>query len=179
MRKVRRREFHENRIICRRGEHGDGMYFVISGKLKVFVGNKLVGMLGPGQHFGEIALLDKEGKRTATVRTAMDSELYLLLRRDFMDVLELHPKFKERLLSIHNMARTCFPRKLSTRQTVRSSQRFPTRGKVRLEHRLPQTSYPRCSMPSNVQISSVHKAPNILYMYGATTCVRRRGARNG
>ena len=72
---------------------------VNTGKLKVFVANKLVGMLGPGQHFGEIALLDKEGKRTATVRTAVDSELYLLLRRDFMDVLELHPKFKERLLS--------------------------------------------------------------------------------
>ena len=90
----RRREFHENRIICRQGEHGDGMYFVISGKLKVFVANKLVGMLGPGQHFGEIALLDNEGKRTATVRTAVDSEVYLLLRRDFMDVLELHPKFK-------------------------------------------------------------------------------------
>ena len=33
LRKVRRREFHENRIICRQGEHGDGMYFVISGKL--------------------------------------------------------------------------------------------------------------------------------------------------
>ena len=99
LRKVRRREFHENRIICRQGEHGDGMYFVISGQLKIFVGNKLVGMVGPGQHFGEVALLDKEGKRTATVRTAVDSELYLLLRRDFMDVLELHPKFKEQLLS--------------------------------------------------------------------------------
>ena len=97
LRKVRKREFRADRIVCRQGEEGDGMYFVTKGQLKVFVDQKLVAMLTENSFFGELALISSQGLRTATVRTFVDSELYLLLRRDFNDVLELHPRFMENI----------------------------------------------------------------------------------
>ena len=78
-----------------------GMYFVTKGQLKVFVDQKLVAMLTENSFFGELALISSQGLRTATVRTFVDSELYLLLRRDFNDVLELHPRFMETIKAQH------------------------------------------------------------------------------
>ena len=101
LRKVRKREFRADRIVCRQGEPGDGMYFVTKGQLKVFVEQKLVAMLKENSFFGEVALIDSKGLRTATVRTFVDSELYLLLRRDFNDVLELHPDFMQSIKTEH------------------------------------------------------------------------------
>ena len=88
-------------VVVRQGEPGDGMYFVTKGQLKVFVDQKLVAMLKENSFFGEVALIDSKGLRTATVRTFVDSELYLLLRRDFNDVLELHPDFMETIKAEH------------------------------------------------------------------------------
>jgi CRP-like cAMP-binding protein/Zn-dependent protease len=52
--------------IIREGEEGDSFYVVGSGKLDVFRDGELIGTLGPGSHFGEVALL-MDVPRTATV----------------------------------------------------------------------------------------------------------------
>jgi MFS family permease len=69
--------------IVRQGDPGDLFYLVKDGALEVYVDGRKVQTLGPGESFGEIALL-RDVPRTATVRAQSDAELYALERRDFL-----------------------------------------------------------------------------------------------
>lgn len=62
-------------IVIHQGGTGDDLYVICDGRAEVFVGDRAVGRLGPGDCFGEIAALGR-GQRTASVRA--ESELELL-----------------------------------------------------------------------------------------------------
>jgi CRP-like cAMP-binding protein len=66
--------------ICRIGEHGDTMYGIIEGKIRVHRGEAEIGLLGEGQYFGEMAIVDS-GPRAADC-TAVEPALLLRLHRD-------------------------------------------------------------------------------------------------
>ena len=53
-------------VIAREGERGIGLFLILDGQCKVTIGGKTKARLGPGDFFGEVALLDG-GPRTATV----------------------------------------------------------------------------------------------------------------
>ena len=57
--------------------------------MEVTVDGRSTGTLGPGEHFGEIALL-RDIPRTAGVRTRTDVELYALARDDFIAAVTGH-----------------------------------------------------------------------------------------
>lgn len=89
------RPWPANRPIVWIGEQGDDFYILKHGKAVVSCPDEsgkeiILTTLGAGQFFGEISLLDG-GPRTATVRTAVDSELLVLPRKDFLDFLLRHP----------------------------------------------------------------------------------------
>ena len=72
------------------GTAADAFFVVVSGTAEVLVEGDVRATLGPGDHFGEIALM-QGADRTATVRAAADLSLLALSPGDFRDVVEANP----------------------------------------------------------------------------------------
>ena len=68
------------------GERGDTFYVVVEGSLEVSSDGRLLRTIGPGDFFGEIALL-RDVPRTATVSAATDSVLLVIRRMDFLSAV--------------------------------------------------------------------------------------------
>jgi len=61
-------------------------------------GGRRIAMLGPGQYFGEMALLDR-GPRTATIVADTDMSLLVLGQREFAGLLDQIPSLSYKLLA--------------------------------------------------------------------------------
>jgi MFS family permease len=72
--------------VIRAGDTGDRFYVVRSGRLAVTAGTERAEDLGPGDGFGEIALL-RDVPRTATVTTESDSDLIAIDREPFLEAV--------------------------------------------------------------------------------------------
>ncbi|MBW2526763.1 MAG: cyclic nucleotide-binding domain-containing protein [Deltaproteobacteria bacterium] len=90
-------EYAEGEEIVREGEAGDELFVVLSGRLQVARGATSIGELGPGEPFGEMALI-RTASRSATVTAVEPSELLTLRRRDFFEVIRAEPEISVKLL---------------------------------------------------------------------------------
>ena len=86
---LRRVDVPAGEIVLRQGDVGDRFYVVGAGHAAVEVDGRPAPDLGPGDHFGEIALL-RDVPRTATVRALEPLELYALERDDFIGAVTGH-----------------------------------------------------------------------------------------
>jgi CRP-like cAMP-binding protein len=84
-------ERDQGEAIVVEGEPGDALFFVVSGKVAVEKGGRVVAELGEREVFGEMALLDP-GPRSATVRAASDVLLLSIAREDFDDIMRDRPE---------------------------------------------------------------------------------------
>ena len=72
-------------------------FVIVEGTVEVLKGDRRIATLGPGDVFGEIALLDP-GPRTATVKTVTDVLAVELSRSNFLEVVGNDPKLLLRML---------------------------------------------------------------------------------
>src|SRR3989338_221485 len=101
---TREREYPKNRVILFEDDPGDALYIVSTGQVKVVLigedGREVIlSVLGDGDFFGEMSLIDDE-PRSAHVIAMRDSPLLVLRRDDFQSQLEQHPKVALELLRV-------------------------------------------------------------------------------
>jgi serine/threonine protein phosphatase PrpC/CRP-like cAMP-binding protein len=80
------RSYDAGQRILGEGEEGDEMFIVLVGGARVHTGEAKLTVLGPGQHFGEMALIDN-APRSASVSSEGASKLMVMKRRDFFDIV--------------------------------------------------------------------------------------------
>jgi putative ABC transport system ATP-binding protein len=92
--------FIAQQVIIRQGDPGEKFYVIRDGHVDVVVedasGTRVVARLGPGDFFGEAALLTG-APRNATVVAIDEVELYSLGKAEFQEVLRLSASFEEEL----------------------------------------------------------------------------------
>lgn len=82
--------YMEGATIVKEGESGDSFFLVLSGQAKVLVRKRNVNRILPGDHFGEISLLDG-GPRSASVVTETPMTVASIGRKGFERLLQNDP----------------------------------------------------------------------------------------
>jgi CRP-like cAMP-binding protein len=91
------RTYAPGETIAEEGESGRTFVVIESGEVTVTVHGQEVGKLGPGDAFGEMALIDKAA-RSATVKADTEVHGYQLPVWSFRPVVESHPEMAWALL---------------------------------------------------------------------------------
>ncbi len=96
------RKYTKNSIVFLEEEIGAILFIILNGRVKVVRTDDngkevILSILGQGDFFGEMALLD-DLPRSATVVALDKSELFIIHRRDFLDLIERTPKVATALL---------------------------------------------------------------------------------
>jgi voltage-gated potassium channel len=87
---LRPRALPSRAIVTRKGQPGDCMFFIIAGEVEILIEPQSV-RLGPGEFFGEIALITG-GPRSATVMTTRETQLLVLDIADFRGLAASRPE---------------------------------------------------------------------------------------
>ena len=93
---ARRRRFERGEVVFHRDDPGDSLHLIVSGRFAVRVMTPLGDMVwiavrGPGEHFGEMALVEDEARRSATVSALADAETFAVRKLEFDRLRERHP----------------------------------------------------------------------------------------
>lgn len=88
---VQHRHLNPGAIIFEEGDPGNAVFIVTEGEAKITVKSPTqrditLALLGPGDAFGELSLLD-DSPRSATATTTAPTELLVVHRRDFLDLV--------------------------------------------------------------------------------------------
>jgi CRP/FNR family transcriptional regulator len=90
--------FHdEGHTIIHEGDHGAGFQLILDGEARVVRGGRTAARLGPGEFFGEMALID-EGPRTATVIASTPMTTLGIASWNFRPLVKGRPEMAWKLL---------------------------------------------------------------------------------
>jgi CRP-like cAMP-binding protein len=91
------RTFRAGAKVTTEGESGAGFFVIEDGEAKVTIGGDERRRLGPGDYFGEVALLN-ESARTATITAETDLRCYGMTSWEFRPLVESHSSIAWKLL---------------------------------------------------------------------------------
>ena len=84
-------QFPANYTIFKQGEEGRSLYIVVSGKVKVHIGDKKLAEVEQGKYFGEMAVFDTQ-PRSASATTLESCEFLELTQEQLYDAIEETPE---------------------------------------------------------------------------------------
>jgi CRP/FNR family cyclic AMP-dependent transcriptional regulator len=84
-------------VLCKEGQSGSEFFVILEGEAQITKNGAPIRTLGPGEFFGEIALLES-GPRTATVTATTPLRSFVLTRSDFTHLLDQQPTVERKVL---------------------------------------------------------------------------------
>lgn len=103
------RQYRAGEAVFRQGELGIGMYMIVHGSINITVEDAsavdeaskatFITRLSDGDFFGEIALVEQAGRRTATATAASESALLGFFKPDLAEVVERNPRLAVKILT--------------------------------------------------------------------------------
>lgn len=102
---ARRRTFEKGEVVFHRDDPAESLHLIVRGRFAARVSTQvgdsvLLDVLGPGQAFGELALLLPDERRSATVSALENGETRSVFRDDFTRLQRSHPGVKDVLLRL-------------------------------------------------------------------------------
>jgi CRP/FNR family transcriptional regulator, cyclic AMP receptor protein len=97
---ARRRRFARNEVVFHRGDPADTLHLILRGRFAARLDSEIgdtvtVSVHGPGDAFGELALLDLEQSRSTTVAALEPGETYAVHRDDFTRLRQQYPSVND------------------------------------------------------------------------------------
>lgn len=90
------RKYHDGQVIVREGEFGSEMFMILAGSVRVVKEREgletVLATLGPGEIFGEMALVEDGKARSATAIANGDVTLLVMDRAEFLEQVRRDPK---------------------------------------------------------------------------------------
>ena len=101
---ARRRRFTRNEVVFHRDDPGDSLHLINRGRFSIRVMTPLgdvatIAVRGPGESFGEMALIAAEPRRSATVTALEEAETFAVYRAEFEQLRDRHPQIDELLFA--------------------------------------------------------------------------------
>jgi CRP-like cAMP-binding protein len=93
---ARRRRFQRGEVVFHRDDPGDSLHLIVSGRFAVRVMTPLgemvwIAVRGPGENFGEMALVASDARRSATVSALEEAETFAVLKTEFDRLRQRYP----------------------------------------------------------------------------------------
>ena len=92
-------EVEEGKVLTREGDLGREFFVIVEGDVSVTQDGNEIRRLGPGDFFGEIALIYENARRTATVTASSPLRFFVLTRQSFRSLLEHQPEIEEKVMA--------------------------------------------------------------------------------
>jgi CRP-like cAMP-binding protein len=101
---ARRRRFQRGEVVFHRDDPGDSLHLIVSGHFAIRVMTPLGDMVwiavrGPGENFGEMALIEDDARRSATVSALDDAETFAVRKSEFDRLRERYPNIDRVLIA--------------------------------------------------------------------------------
>jgi CRP/FNR family transcriptional regulator, cyclic AMP receptor protein len=102
---ARRRSFARGEVVFHEDDPGDSLHLVTSGRFAVHVRTPVgetvtVRVRGPGESFGEMALVQADARRSATVAALEQAETFAIYKDDFENLRHRHPEMDRILIAL-------------------------------------------------------------------------------
>jgi CRP/FNR family transcriptional regulator, cyclic AMP receptor protein len=94
-----RRAYVADEVIFREGDTADALYMIESGRVEIQAGRRVLTILGPGEFFGEMSLIDPS-PRSATAVAATDVRLVPVSEKQFLKIVGETPSLALDLLRL-------------------------------------------------------------------------------
>jgi CRP/FNR family cyclic AMP-dependent transcriptional regulator len=99
-RSFKERRFAAGDTVAAEGSGGVGFFVIGEGTASVDVHGEQRGQLAPGDYFGEIALIDEQARRSATITAETDLVCYGLTAWEFRPLVETNSEIAWKLLQV-------------------------------------------------------------------------------